>query len=159
MFEAPIDFLSFLTLYPKDWQKHSYIVLNGVAEHAMLQMLCDYPQIDTVSFCLDYDPAGIENSYRLAEIAKERYPKIKLERLMSVNKDWNEDLKAKNGEKPIPGRTSENRRMLGMVWAAKAGGRKHRHEICHRRILKTLSLWHVSGIKAGNGCEISGRSL
>lgn len=104
VFEAPIDFLSFLTLYPKDWQKHSYIVLNGVAEHAMLQMLCDYPQIDTVSFCLDYDPAGIENSYRLAEIVKEQYPKIKLERLMSVNKDWNEDLKAKNGEEPIPGR-------------------------------------------------------
>lgn len=70
----------------------------------MLQMLCDYPQLDTVSFCLDYDPAGIENSYRLAEIVKEQYPKIKLARLMSVNKDWNEDLKAKNGEEPIPGR-------------------------------------------------------
>ena len=27
VFEASIDFLSFLTLYPKDWQKHSYIVL------------------------------------------------------------------------------------------------------------------------------------
>lgn len=104
VFEASIDFLSFLTLYPEDWQKHSYIVLNGVAEHVMLQTLCDYPQIDTVSFCLDYDPAGIENSYRLAEIAKERYPQIKLERPMPVNKDWNEDLKAKNGEEPTPGR-------------------------------------------------------
>lgn len=31
VFEAPIDFLSFLTLYPKNWQKNSYIVLNGVA--------------------------------------------------------------------------------------------------------------------------------
>lgn len=115
MFEAPIDFLSFLTLYPKDWQKHSYVVLNGVAEHAMLQMLCDYPQIDTVSFCLDYDPAGIENSYRLAEIVKEQYPKIKLERLMSVNKDWNEDLKAKMERNLSPAGNIRNRRMPGMV--------------------------------------------
>lgn len=67
----------------------------------MLQMLCDSPQIDTISFCLDYDPAGIESSCRLAEIAKERYSQAKLERLMPVNKDWNEDLKARNGQKPI----------------------------------------------------------
>lgn len=39
VFEAPIDFLSFLTLYPVNWQENSYIVLNGVSEHAMLQML------------------------------------------------------------------------------------------------------------------------
>lgn len=32
VFEAPIDLLSFLTLYPKDWQKHSYVALCGVGE-------------------------------------------------------------------------------------------------------------------------------
>ena len=30
VFEAPIDMMSFLTLYPKDWQKNSYIAMNGV---------------------------------------------------------------------------------------------------------------------------------
>ena len=48
VFEAPIDLLSFLTLYPKNWQENSYITLNGVAEHAMLQMLKDYSNLDTV---------------------------------------------------------------------------------------------------------------
>lgn len=31
-FEAPIDLISFLTLYPKDWQRHSYVALCGTAE-------------------------------------------------------------------------------------------------------------------------------
>jgi len=38
VFEGPIDLLSFLSLYPKDWQQHSYVALCGVAEHAMLKM-------------------------------------------------------------------------------------------------------------------------
>lgn len=38
VFEAPIDLLSFLTLYPHNWQENSYITLNGVSEHAMLQV-------------------------------------------------------------------------------------------------------------------------
>lgn len=70
VFEAPIDFLSFLTLYPKNWKENSYIVLNGVAEHAMLQMLKDYPNLDTIILCLDHDPAVIEANGRLAEILK-----------------------------------------------------------------------------------------
>ncbi len=39
VFEAPIDMLSFLTLYPQDWQKHSYIAMNGVYENAVLTAL------------------------------------------------------------------------------------------------------------------------
>ena len=39
VFEAPIDMMSFLTLYPKDWQKHSYIAMNGVYENAVLTSL------------------------------------------------------------------------------------------------------------------------
>ena len=30
VFEAPINLLSFLTLYPKDWQEHSYVALCGL---------------------------------------------------------------------------------------------------------------------------------
>ena len=101
VFEAPIDLLSFLTLYPKNWQKNSYITLNGVAEHAMLQMLKDYSNLDTVVLCLDHDAAGIEASGRLAEIlVQNNYKKIQL--LQPRFKDWNEDLKNINGEAALP---------------------------------------------------------
>lgn len=101
VFEAPIDFLSFLTLYPKNWQESSYIVLNGVSEHAMLQMLKDYPYLDTVVLCLDNDPAGIEACGRLAEIlVQNQYKKIQV--LQSKYKDWNEDLKHLHGEEAVP---------------------------------------------------------
>ena len=39
VFEAPIDMLSFLTLYPQNWQEHSYIAMTGVYENAMLKAL------------------------------------------------------------------------------------------------------------------------
>ena len=101
VFEAPIDLLSFLTLYPENWQENSYIVLNGVSEHAMLQMLKEHSQLDTVILCLDHDPAGIEACGRLAEILiQNQYKKIRV--LQSGHKDWNEDLKALYGEEAIP---------------------------------------------------------
>lgn len=101
VFEAPIDLLSFLTLYPENWQENSYIVLNGVSEHAMLQMLKDYSNLDTVVLCLDHDPAGIEACGRLAEILiQNHYTNIRV--LQSGCKDWNEDLKTLYGEEAVP---------------------------------------------------------
>lgn len=101
VFEAPIDLLSFLTLYPENWQENSYIVLNGVSEHAMLQMLKDYSNLDTVVLCLDHDPAGIEACGRLAEILiQNHYTNIRV--LQSGCKDWNEDLKTFYGEEAVP---------------------------------------------------------
>lgn len=101
VFEAPIDLLSFLTLYPKDWQENSYVVLNGVAEHAMLRMLEEHSNLNTIVLCLDHDPAGIEACGRLAEILfGNGYAKI--QRLQSDFKDWNEDLKHLHGEPAIP---------------------------------------------------------
>lgn len=101
VFEAPIDMLSFLTLYPKNWQNNSYIVLNGVSEHAMLQMLKDYTYLDTIILCLDHDAAGIEACGRLTEILlKNNYSQIR--ELRSAFKDWNEDVKDMCGEVAIP---------------------------------------------------------
>ena len=102
VFEAPIDMLSFITLHRKSWQENSYVALNGISAHAMLQVLEDQPQIDMVILCLDHDPAGIENSYRLADAVKERRPNVRVRMLQPTNKDWNEDLKAQNGMEPIP---------------------------------------------------------
>ena len=38
VFEAPIDMLSFISMYQKGWMDHSYVALCGVAEHALMQL-------------------------------------------------------------------------------------------------------------------------
>ncbi|MCC8140659.1 MAG: DUF3991 and toprim domain-containing protein [Lachnospiraceae bacterium] len=93
VFEAPIDMLSFITLYQKDWQNHSYVALCGVSEHAMLQMMKDCPQINRIALCLDNDEAGMKARERLGEILKGRcYQEKEVFSLLPEKKDWNEDL-------------------------------------------------------------------
>lgn len=106
VFEAPIDMLSFITLHPKDWKKHSYVALDGVSEHAMLQQLKGHPNLKNVVLCLDHDDAGIEATGRLKDIlAKHEYydpAYMDIPVLQSRYKDWDEDLKARHGVTPIP---------------------------------------------------------
>lgn len=97
VFEAPIDLLSFLTLYPRDWQEHSYVALCGVGEQAMLWILGQAPNLRQVLLCLDYDKAGIEAAGRLTEILRTAHSDVRVSTLLPQNKDWNEDLKARNG--------------------------------------------------------------
>jgi len=100
VFEAPIDLLSYITLHPQDWKKHSYVALCGVSEYAMMKMLELYPNLTHVVLCLDHDEAGIEASEKYQDLllAKE----ISCERELSMHKDWNEDIKAKHGLTAIP---------------------------------------------------------
>lgn len=101
VFEAPIDLLSFLTLYPKDWKQHSYVALCGTSEHAVLKMLELHPHIREVALCLDHDEAGIEAAGRLTEIlAAKGYDSVAA--LLPAHKDWNEDIKARHGLPAIP---------------------------------------------------------
>ena len=101
VFEAPIDMMSFLTLYPKDWQKHSYIAMNGVYENAVLAALKNHSNLSEVILCVDNDEGGIEAVDRLKDILSENgYTDVK--RLAPKFKDWNEVLKAKNGVKALP---------------------------------------------------------
>ena len=101
VFEAPIDMMSFLTLYPKDWQKHSCIAMNGVYENAVLSALKNHTNLSKVILCVDNDEGGIEAVDRLRDILhKKGYPDVK--RLAPKFKDWNEALKAKNGVEPLP---------------------------------------------------------
>ena len=101
VFEAPIDMLSFLTLYPKDWQKHSYIAMNGVYENAVLTALKNHSNLSEVILCVDNDEGGIEAVDRLKDILNENgYSNVK--RLAPPYKDWNEVLKAKNGAPALP---------------------------------------------------------
>lgn len=101
VFEAPIDMLSFLTLYPKEWQKHSYIAMNGVYENAVLTALKNHSNLSEVILCVDNDESGIEAVDRLRDILNENgYSNVK--RLAPPYKDWNEVLKAKNGAPALP---------------------------------------------------------
>ena len=101
VFEAPIDMMSFLTLYPNDWQKHSCIAMNGVYENAVLAALKNHSNLSEVILCVDNDEGGIEAVDRLRDILRENgYENVR--RFAPKFKDWNEDLKAKNGAKFLP---------------------------------------------------------
>ena len=101
VFEAPIDMMSFLTLYPNDWQKHSYIAMNGVYENAVLTALKNHSNLREIVLCVDNDEGGIEAVDRLRDILNENgYSNVK--RLAPPYKDWNEVLKAKNGAPALP---------------------------------------------------------
>ena len=101
VFEAPIDMLSFITLYQKDWQQYSYIAMNGVYESAVLEALKRHSNLDKVVLCTDNDVGGIDAAERLRDILRENgYENIF--RITPRNKDFNEDLKEQNGLIPIP---------------------------------------------------------
>ena len=89
VFEAPIDLLSFLCLFKKEWQKQSYLALGGVGEKALLRFLSDRPNIKTVYLCLDSDQAGNDACSRLVKLMPEGYT---VHRLLPLYKDWNEVL-------------------------------------------------------------------
>lgn len=95
-FEAPIDLLSFVSLYPKNWQEHSYVALCGTSRHALLWMLEQNDKLNKIILCMDYDETGIEVNGRLAETLREAgYSNVSM--LQPVHKDWNEDLKSRHG--------------------------------------------------------------
>ena len=101
VFEAPIDMLSFITLYQKNWQQHSYIAMNGVYENAVLEALKCHSNLDEVVLCTDNDVGGIDAADRLRDILCENeYTNIF--RIIPRNKDFNEDLKEMHGVTPIP---------------------------------------------------------
>lgn len=100
VFEAPIDMMSFLTLYPQDWQKNSYIAMNGVYENAVLTALKNHSNLNEIVLCVDNDEGGIEAVDRLRDILNENgYTDVK--RIAPKFKDWNECLKAQNGVEPL----------------------------------------------------------
>ena len=100
VFEAPIDMLAFMTLHRKDWDKHSYVALCSVSERALLHRLNVNPNLRKVVLCLDNDNAGISACERIKGILENKcYSDVRI--LRSVNKDWDEDVKAQNGVTPI----------------------------------------------------------
>ena len=96
VFEAAIDLLSFIQLFPKDWKKRSYLSLGGVSSIVLMAFLSERPQITSVFLCLDNDQAGNEACEKLAGEISEGYSVI---RLKPSRKDWNEILCDKNADR------------------------------------------------------------
>ena len=90
VFEAPIDLLSFICLYPQEWQTRSYIALGGVSGRALERFLSERKDIQKVFLCLDSDTAGSEACTRLASLIPEDTAVL---RLVPVRKDWNDVLR------------------------------------------------------------------
>jgi len=90
-FEAPIDMLSFISIYPNGWQEDSYVALCSVAEHALFRLLEDNPNIHKIVLCLDNDEAGRQATERIAaKLAEQGYDDVSV--FVSQYKDFNEDL-------------------------------------------------------------------
>lgn len=101
VFEAPIDMLSYLTLHPENWQRYSYIAMNGVYENAVLTALIGHSNLSEIVICTDNDIGGIDAADRLTDILRENnYENIS--RTFPKNKDFNEDLKQLNGVDFLP---------------------------------------------------------
>ena len=96
VFEAAIDLLSFIQLFPKDWKKRSYLSLGGISGVALRAFLSERPQITSVFLCLDNDHAGNEACEKLAGEIPDGYRVI---RLKPARKDWNEILCDENADR------------------------------------------------------------
>ena len=96
VFEAPIDLLSFICLYPQDWQTRNYLALGGVSGKALDRFLSERKDTRKVFLCLDSDTAGSEACTRLAQSIP---GKIAVMRLVPARKDWNDVLRQ---QKDIP---------------------------------------------------------
>ena len=89
VFEAPIDLLSFIELFPKNWQQHNYLSLGGVSGKALRQFLSERPDVERVFLCLDADKAGEDACKRLAGLLPDS---VSVTRIQPCMKDWNEVL-------------------------------------------------------------------
>ena len=100
VFEAPIDLLSHITLYPAGWLEHSYVACCGTSIQPVLERLRQNPKLDTVYLCLDNDEAGEDACDGMLDTLEDMGYDV--ERLRPEGKDWNDDLRAKRGKISSP---------------------------------------------------------
>ena len=105
VFEAPIDLLSYLTMNPEDWQRHSYVACCGTSYEPVRWMLTQMASPEAVYLCLDSDQTGQRACERMAELIHTEFC-IPTQQLTPELKDWNEDLCALQD---IPNRGPEMR--------------------------------------------------
>lgn len=89
VFEAPIDLLSHIALYPAGWREHSYLSLGGVSPKALERFLSERKNIESIYIATDNDEAGNNAAEKLAELIPQE---ISVYRFLPNAKDWNEEL-------------------------------------------------------------------
>lgn len=89
VFEAPIDLLSHIALYPAGWREHSYLSLGGVSPKALERFLSECQDIESIYIATDNDAAGNNAAEKLAELIPQE---ISVYRFLPNAKDWNEEL-------------------------------------------------------------------
>lgn len=89
VFEAPIDMLSHIALYPAGWRERRYLSLGGVSPKALERFLSERKDIETIYIATDNDEAGNHAAEKLAELIPQD---ISVYRFLPHAKDWNEEL-------------------------------------------------------------------
>ena len=89
VFEAPIDMLSHIALYPAGWRERSYLSLGGVSPKALERFLSERKDIESIYIVTDNDEAGNNAAEKLAELIPQE---ISVYRFLPQAKDWNEEL-------------------------------------------------------------------
>lgn len=114
VFEAAIDLMSYVSLYPEDWRQGNYLALNGTAEAALFRTLEEYPEVRGVVLALDNDAGGIEGVMRLTGRLREKgYTDVSVQ--LPAWKDWNEELKARGGMDAVCAQPHPKLQMLEQV--------------------------------------------
>ena len=91
IFEAPIDMLSFISMYSHtNWQSHNYVALCGTSSQPMLEIIDKHENINHVVMCLDNDEAGQKTCERFTKLLDEM--EISHSKIVPQGKDFNEDL-------------------------------------------------------------------
>lgn len=111
VYESPIDALSQATMRKQHgkigqhWNDRYFLSLGGTAPLALLQLLKDHPQIDTVFLALDNDKAGQEGAARIEEtIAADPVLSQQVKEIQRhipfqhYGKDWNDVLLGRMAE-------------------------------------------------------------
>lgn len=89
VFEAPIDLLSYIALYPSGGRERSYLSLGGVSPRALERFLSERKDIENIYIATDNDEAGNKAAEKMAETIPQE---ISVYRFLPQAKDWNEDL-------------------------------------------------------------------
>lgn len=90
VFEAPIDMLSYITMYPSNWQENSYAACCGTSIQPVLKLMERVPTLTTVHLCLDNDEAGQKAAQRMSSQLESV---CTVKRLSPCLKDWNDELR------------------------------------------------------------------
>ena len=117
VFEAPIDMLAYITLHRENWTNHNYIAQCGTSSIFLHAFLKENPHIRNIVYALDHDIKGNAAAKRMMKEVKQKYGDLISQSIQqSVHKDWDEDLKAMNGQEAIPAQDDSMNQLMQIAF-------------------------------------------